>query len=41
MINNLDPEKYLSDSEYRYRAMRYYELIKGSINIPAMVEGTD
>ena len=41
IINNLDPDKYLSDFEYRYRAMRYYELIKGSVNIPAMIEGTE
>jgi len=41
MINNLDPDKYLSDSEYRNKAIRYYELIKGSVNIPAMVEGTE
>lgn len=41
MVDNLDPDEYLSNSEYRHKAMRYYELIKGSVNIPAMVEGTE
>jgi len=41
MVDNLDPDEYLSNPEYRSKAMRYYELIKGSVNIPAMVEGTD
>lgn len=41
MVDNLDADRYLADATYRYNAMRYYELIKGSINIPAMVEGAE
>lgn len=41
LVNNIDSDRYLLDSDYRYRIMRYYEIIKGSCNIPAMIEGTD
>lgn len=41
LVNNIDSDEYLSNSDYRLQVMRYYELIKGSCNIPAMIEGTD
>lgn len=41
LVNNIDVDQYLSNKEYRRRVMEYYEIIKGSLNIPAMLEGTD
>lgn len=41
LIDNFDSDKYLDDKEYRIRVMEYYELIKGSLNVPAMIEGTE
>ena len=40
LVNNIDPDLYLQSKEYRERVIRYYDIIKGSLNIPAMVEGT-
>ena len=41
LIDNINPDEFLSSQSYRQRVMKYYEIIKGSLNIFAMVEGTD
>lgn len=38
LVNNFDANEFLNSSEYRYRVIRYYELIKGSVNVFAVVE---
>lgn len=41
LVDNIDSNRYLSDKNYRDRVIRYYNLIKGSLNILALVEGTE
>lgn len=38
LVRNFDVNKYLEDSDYRRRIIKYYDKIKGSLNVFALIE---